>query len=264
VGENGDDPGAEQPEAAAGTDKSLFTRKTNPRDARRMAEVKRRITVGKDLSHTEREQVDALLDEFVDVFGLSMSEVYAVPGAEHKLNIPAGTTFKTKVNQRPLSPPQHTFFNAVLDEMLEAGVIRPINPADMKCCGSTTLAQKAHNGGGLSIEELQRRVDDQYITSGFESAFHTPFKGTPDSTELAGPPAEKKWRVCQSFKALNDITKVVPVPQGDIRAKQQHLSRHRWVHTFDFASGFYACAIREEDQPYICFYVEGRGYFCYQ
>jgi hypothetical protein len=145
-----------------------------------------------------------------------MSEVYAVPGAKHKLNIPVGTTFKTKVNQQPLSLPQCTFFNAVLDKMLEAEVIRPINPADVKCCGSTTLAQKAHNGGGLSIEELQRRVDDQCITSGFESAFHTPFEGTLNSTELAEPPAEKKWCVCQSFKALNNVTKVVPVPQGDI------------------------------------------------
>ncbi|KAJ7126666.1 hypothetical protein C8R46DRAFT_1237350 [Mycena filopes] len=171
--DSGGDPGFEQPEAAGGVDKTLFTRKTNPRNARRMAEVKRRITVGKDLSQAEREQVDALLDEFVNVFGLSMSEVYAVPGAEHKLNIPAGSTFKSKVNQRPLSPPQRVFFNKVLDEMLEAEVIRPINPADVKCCGATTLAQKAHNGGGLSIEELQRRVDDQCIASGFESAFHT-------------------------------------------------------------------------------------------
>jgi hypothetical protein len=213
VEENGNDLGVEQPEAAAGTDKSLFTRKTNPRDAWWMAEVKRCITVGKDLSHTERKQVDALLNEFVDVFGLSMSEVYAVPGAEHKLNIPAGTTFRAKVNQRPLSPPQRTFFNAVLDKMLEAGVIRLINPTD--------------NGGGLSIEELQCHVDDQCITNSFESAFHTPFEGTPNSTELADPPAEKKWRICKSFKALNNVTKVAPVPQGDIQAKQQRLSGHR-------------------------------------
>jgi hypothetical protein len=157
-----------------------------------MAEVKRHITVGKDLSQAERDQVDNLLYEFVDVFGLSMSEVYAVPGAEHKLNIPAGITFKMKVNQRLLSPPQRTFFNGVLDEMLEDGVIRPINPVDVKCCGSTTLAQKVHNGGGLSIEELQRRVDNQCIASGFESAFHTPFEGTTNSAELTGTPAEKK------------------------------------------------------------------------
>jgi hypothetical protein len=54
------------------------------------------------------------------------------------------------------------------------------------------------------------------------------------------------------------------MPQGDIRLKQQNLSGHRWVTVFDFASGFYACEVEEDDQPYICFYVEGRGYFAYK
>jgi hypothetical protein len=203
-----------------------------------MAEVKRRITIGKDLSTDERRQVDELLGEFVDVFGLSMSEVYAVPGAEHRLNVPEGAKFKTKISQRPLSPPQRIFFNKVIDEMLDADVIRPINPADVKCCGATTLAQKAHNGDGLTIEELQRRVDNQCVASGFEMVFHTKFKGTPNPPKLADAAEEQKWCVCQSFKALNDATKVAPMPQGDICTKQQRLSGHRWVHTFDFASGF--------------------------
>jgi hypothetical protein len=121
-----------------------------------------------------------------------------------------------------------------------------------------------HNGDGLTIEELQRRVDNQCIASGFETVFHTKFEGTPNPLKLGDAAEEQKWRVCQSFKALNDATKVAPMPQGNIHTKQQCLSGHRWVHTFDFALGFYACAIREEDQPYICFYVEGRGYFCYK
>jgi hypothetical protein len=143
-------------------------------------------------------------------------------------------------------------------------VIQAINPADVKCCGATTLAQKAHNGDGLTIEELQRRVDNQCIASGFETVFHTKFEGTPNPLKLGDAAEEQKWRVCQSFKALNDVTKVAPMPQGNIHTKQQCLSGHRWVHTFDFALGFYACAIREEDQPYICFYIEGRRYFCYK
>ncbi|KAJ7128869.1 hypothetical protein C8R46DRAFT_1049285 [Mycena filopes] len=43
IDEGGNDPGFEQPEVTARDDKTLFTRKTDPRDARRMAEVKRRI-----------------------------------------------------------------------------------------------------------------------------------------------------------------------------------------------------------------------------
>lgn len=41
------------------------------------------------------------------------------------------------------------------------------------------------------------------------------------------------------------------------------MSGHRWITVFDFANGFYACEIKPEDQPYVCFYVEGRGYYAY-
>ena len=54
------------------------------------------------------------------------------------------------------------------------------------------------------------------------------------------------------------------MPQGDIRAKQQRLSGHRWVSGFDFASGFYALSVAVESRPYMCFYVEGRGYHQYK
>ena len=54
------------------------------------------------------------------------------------------------------------------------------------------------------------------------------------------------------------------MPQGDIQAKQQRLSGHRWVSGFDFAAGFYAVTVDPESRPYTAFYVEGRGYFWYK
>jgi hypothetical protein len=53
------------------------------------------------------------------------------------------------------------------------------------------------------------------------------------------------------------------MPQGDIQEKQQHLSGHQYVHIFDFAAGFYAISIDTNSQPYITFFVEGKGYFKY-
>ena len=47
------------------------------------------------------------------------------------------------------------------------------------------------------------------------------------------------------------------MPQGDIQAKQQQLSGHQWVSTFDFPAGFYAVIVELESQPYTAFYVEG-------
>ena len=54
------------------------------------------------------------------------------------------------------------------------------------------------------------------------------------------------------------------MPQGDIRAKQQRLSGHRWVSGINFAAGFYAIEVDPESRPYTAFYVEGRGYFWYK
>jgi len=53
----------------------------------------------------------------------------------------------------------------------------------------------------------------------------------------------------------------VSYAQGDIRTKQRRLSGHRWIHGFDFASGFYAVAIPEKYRPYLAYYVEGKGFY---
>ena len=87
----------------------------------------------------------------------------------------------------------------------------------------------------------------------------------PDQT--TNPPAPLntpiKWCMCQDFGGINKVTKVAPIPQGDIQAKQLGLSGHRYIHVFDFAAGFYGIAIHPDSQPYITFFIEGRGYFAY-
>ena len=192
-----------------------------------------------------------------------MSEVTPVQGAAHRLDIPRDKQFKIKINQRPQTPPQREFFNHTIDKMLEAGIIRPIAHQDVKCCGVTTLAKKTHEGAGRTLNELKHRINEQCVTAGFPSAFENlpPIEEThPD---LNHSPTQTKWRICQDFAELNRVTKVPPMPQGDIRRKQQNLSGHRWITIFDFANGFYACEIKPEDQPYVCFYVEGHGYYAY-
>ena len=256
-------PGSEQPVITKTFEPSLLTRKTDPRNPARVEAILDEITIGDDLSPEQKAQVEALISEFAGCFALSMSEVTVVEGAAHRLDIPRDQTFKTKVHQRPQSPPQKEFFNEVLDKMLSAGIVRPIAHQDVKCCGATTLAKKAHEGSGHTLNTLKHQVNDECVAAGFPSAFEgLPPREEPEGEPEPAPP-QTKWRVCQDFAELNHVTKVPPMPQGDIRLKQQNLSGHRWITVFDFANGFYACEIKPEDQPYICFYVEGRGYFAY-
>lgn len=82
-------------------------------------------------------------------------------------------------------------------------------------------------------------------------------------TTVDTPASQPKWRICQNFAEVNKATQVPPLTQGNIRLKQQRLAGHRWISVICFASGVYAVPVSEESQPYTCFYVEGRGFFCY-
>ena len=259
-----DHPGTEQPDVTKVFEPSVLTRKTSPHSPERVAAIRAEVTIGTDLTTDQAEAVWQMISEYADCFALSMSEVTPVEGAAHRLDIPRDTQFRTKVNQRPQTPPQKEFFNGVLDKMLEAGIIRPIDHQDVKCCGATTLAKKAHEGSGRTLDMLKHQVNDQCIAAGFPPAHQNlPPIEKEDHHDSTTTPAPSKWRVCQDFAELNRVTKVPPMPQGDIRQKQQNLSGHRWITVFDFANGFYACEIKPEDQPYVCFYIEGRGYFAY-
>jgi hypothetical protein len=111
-----------------------------------------------------------------------MKEVIPIPGAEHTMNIPADTTFSTKVHQRPTTPAQKVWYNGVIDEMLEAGIIELIDPKDAKCVSLTTLAQKAYqNGQTRTILELQHQINDQCVAAGLPESFVLPPR--PPKTE---------------------------------------------------------------------------------
>jgi hypothetical protein len=147
--------------------------------------------------------------------------------------------------------------------MLAAGIIERAPPDAVKCCATTVLAQKAHKHGGLMLEELQYKVNEQCTKDGHPPAFKLPERDIVEDYPPNKPTGPQKWRICQNFNEVNRHTIIAPMPQGDTRAKQQRLSGHKYVSVFDFASGFYAVEIPKESRPYTAFYIEGRGYFWY-
>jgi hypothetical protein len=197
------------------TNKSLYTRHMNAFKPKQVQAVLDTVTLGPNLTEDERRRASELIHEFADCFALSVSEVTQVPGAVHRLNIPADVKFSNKVHQHLLTPPQRQYLNKKIDEMLEAGVIEQVEPSRVKCVSPTVLAQKAHEGGGLTLEELQQRINAECMKAGLEPHFDLPVK----EQELNVPepsPKEQKWRVCQNFTEVNRVTKIAAMPQGDI------------------------------------------------
>ncbi|KAJ7106683.1 hypothetical protein C8R44DRAFT_638055, partial [Mycena epipterygia] len=120
------DEGVEQPEIHVGGDASVFTRLTDPYNPKRVAAIQNAVTIGPDLTKAQRGMVRDFITEFADCYALSMKEVVPIPGAEHTMNIPTEATFNTKVHQRPTTPAQKLWYNSVIDEMLDAGIITGI------------------------------------------------------------------------------------------------------------------------------------------
>src|SRR5882762_5174435 len=248
-----------QPEIDLGSDHSLFTRHTAPFNPMRVAEILRLVAVGPDLTDEQTTKTKNLISEFADCFALSVSEVIAIPGATHKIHIPPGITFPKKIpHQRPLTEPQQKYLSNAIDELLAADIIKPIRPKDVKCASPITLAQKPHKNAGLSLDELCYKLNMECVTHRLPSI--EGIEHPPPTLSPTVPPKPQTWCICQNYAALNKVIQVFPMPQGDIRTKQQQLSGHCWVHGFDFASGFYAVTIPEEYRPYLAFYVEGRGF----
>jgi len=255
---------ANQPTNHPGDEDTILTRSTDPFKPERIARIVKEVTLGEDLAEQQRMQVQVVIMEFADCFALSMKEVNAIPGAVHRLNIPEGAKLQTKIPPRSYNPIQRAYLESKIDEMLDAGIIRRIHPRDVRFVAQMVLAQKAHEGQGLAIDELKHRVNDQCIAHNLPPEFELPPR--PNNCEPTTPrePLPLKWRICQDFNGINKLTEIAPVPQGDTRAKQLRLSGHRYLHVFDFAAGFYGVQIHPDSQPYITFYVEGRGHFAYQ
>ncbi|KAJ7812618.1 hypothetical protein B0H14DRAFT_3478661 [Mycena olivaceomarginata] len=203
------DTEAYTPEPAA----QIFTRANDPFNTKRIEHIIESVEIGPDLT--------------------AEHEVFPVAGAVYAPKIPAEKKFSTRVQQRPLSRPQAEYLHEQVEVLERAGVIRPIHPRDVKCVSPIKLAEKEHEGGGLTHEELKHELNEECIRAGLPPVYNLPPR---DAEPKQNPPTKpQKWRICQNFHELNELLKVVPFPQGDIRDKQRRLSGHRYISIFDFA-----------------------------
>lgn len=155
-------PGTEQPDITKTFEPTVLTRKSDPHNPVRVKTILSEITVGQDLTPAQRESIKLLIAEFAECFALSMSEVTAVKGASLKLDIPRDKQFRTKINQRPQSPPQKEFFNEVINKMLQADIIRPIAPRCQMLCSHYSGKENAR----------RRRCSPRHAEASYKQRVH--------------------------------------------------------------------------------------------
>ncbi|KAG5650810.1 hypothetical protein H0H81_010959 [Sphagnurus paluster] len=174
------------------------SRNQNPFKAERIAEILRLIRIGPDTTDAQREQIRELISEFADCFALALSEVNAVPGYEHELNVPANAKLPLKPPSRSYNPAQRAYLEKSLDEMVEADIIQPIKPSEVQCVAPTVLAQKEHEGGGLALDELKHKLNDECIAHGMEPMPNMPPRPPPTNLENQPRPTTSQQKACSN------------------------------------------------------------------
>ncbi|KAG1747284.1 hypothetical protein EDD22DRAFT_851104 [Suillus occidentalis] len=158
----------------AGSNVSIYTRQMDPFKPARVKEILCQVTMGTDLLKDEQEELKQFITDNADCFMLTLKEVMPIPGVELNLNVPENAAFNLQMHQRPLTPEQSKFYNERANEMLTAGIIERAPPELIRCTATTVIAQRAHEAGGLSWDELKQRVNDQHRVAGKTPAFELP------------------------------------------------------------------------------------------
>ena len=188
----------------------VLTRENNPHKEEHAKKIIQEVTIGPDVTQDQCQTIQELLKEYADCFVLSTREVNAIPGAIHKLNIPEGATFCTKIPLRSYNQDQQAFINAKVDEMLEAGIICTIHPREVCFIAQTVLVQKAHDGQGLSIKELKHKVNEQCLEHRLPGEFEIPPMSEQNQNQSTKQNTPIKWLMCQDFGGINKVTEVAP------------------------------------------------------
>src|SRR6266481_1879136 len=244
----------------------------DPADPAWVQEILDKIRIGPDLTEDQKHRITDLIREYPDIFALSLSEVFPVDFASHKLKIHADVVLPKKSYQRLMMEPQRKFFNDIIDDMETAGIIQAVPVDAIKCLNSTHLAPKDDGKNlGMTRAALLRRCNQQCQANGLPD-FWEQIKWEEDAdnadqeleTKDEGPkPLPKKWQVCQAFHTMNAATQVPVFPSGDLKTKQQAVAGKRWASVIDLAAGYYVIRMDKEAVPYTAFHVEGRGFYVY-
>jgi len=112
---------------------------------------------------------------------------------------------------------------------------------------------------GLTLNELLHCLDEQCVAAGshLPKTYHCvrnhlrTLRRTHQRNEI--PLLHELWRIKQVNLGLT-------MPQVISGQCNNNLCGKRWISKFDFASGFYACPVSQEKQPYAAFYAGPRGY----
>jgi len=235
---------------------------TDPFSPTRIAEIQRTITVGQTCTPEQRTRVLDLIAKYADVFALKLSEVRPVKHVTHKIHVPADAKLPTQVKPLSLTIAERDWLHKHVDNLVEAGIVTPISYQDVRCANPIVLAPKEPKEARYTTEHLRILANIACSKAGVP----IPHPNSPSDPDLVPPPPPtdiSSWRLCNNFRALNNVTKMPTFPTADLATKQSKMAGHRYYNVIDLAAAYHACPIAKEDWGYMSFKVPDRGWFAW-
>ncbi|KAH8086843.1 hypothetical protein HD553DRAFT_270463, partial [Filobasidium floriforme] len=100
------------------------------------------IEIGPDLKDDERERVRAMLLKYRRAFALTTKDIEATDLGVHDFEVDPSIKLSTRPRRIRMTPDELREASAHVDELLEAGVIAPIAPQDVKCVSDVIMVPK--------------------------------------------------------------------------------------------------------------------------
>ncbi len=222
------------------------------------------ITIGDDLTPTQKDRVSQLITSKAAAFATTLSQVEACPHTVHRLTIDPSAKLQRVAFGRPLTEPEHKAAVGCVDALLKADIIERVSPEAVRCVAPTVMAKKKSAASNVSPELLRQMANDALAAHDMAPVGVILPQRIVAPTTTAQPDEPTMYRMCHNFASINNATKVKPFPPGDLEAKVKKHAGKRWIIQLDALGAFYWIPVHIDSRPYLCFFVQGYGYFQYK
>lgn len=228
----------------------------------RADEVVSRIEWGKVLGAEEKRKMEELVREKQHVFGQSVGDL----ASSHKVSFDIDVDESVKCPNQPRRPnftePQQAWMTDYIDKLLGWGVVRRIEPHEVKWISHLQLVPKvkAHYQE-QNLDLMQDLANDTLKEAGlpYDPKRRQP---PPDFAPVFMP--AQGHRLVHDYRQLNQVSRrIAEYPFGGMDTKVSSLAGYTYYATLDMLMGYFVIPATERAQRYLAFFVEGYGYLTY-
>lgn len=251
-------------------------------EAERAEEVLKKVVINSKLTQEQTALVEAFVREYHQAWALSLSELEAADVEPAKIQIDHSVKLPLEPTQR-MSRNEALAASAYVDVLLQAKLIRPIDPYDVKCCSNIIMVAKKVEQPDQKVVEKQL---DEALHQGSEASLpsrgpawsyrggigvkgilKSPVTGQriEDEEGKVGKDADltKLYRMVFNYKPLNAAAKCAAYMPGNMQELIAKTSGKTFISIVDQLGAFYSFPLHPDSQPWTAFFVPSRGHFCH-